>query len=115
MAYDPQNSRDFAQHLDTLGIETVKFYQTAAMWTEPLTRFLSDLRHGRITHNGNPLLEWAATNLITLNQSRGASIQMIPDKVASKNKIDPIIGVIMAYRFACLAPPRCTGSRFITS
>lgn len=112
-AYDPANSRDFAQSLDVHGIETIKFYQNASMWTEPLTRFLSDLKRGRIRHDGNGLLAWAATNMIVVNVSRAASIQMLPDKRTSPEKIDPIVAVIMAYRCAMVAPQRSRGKLFI--
>lgn len=112
-AYDPANSRDFAQSLETEGIEAIKFFQNAAMWTEPLTCFLRDLKHGRITHNGNTLLEWAALNMVTHSQSRGASVVLIPDKKTSKEKIDPIVSVIMAYRFASVAPSRPRGKMLL--
>lgn len=113
-AYDPANSRDFAQSLTPEGIETVKFHQNASMWTEPLTAFLKDLKRGRITHDGNGLLAWAATNMIVVRMSRRASIQCMPDKSASTEKIDPIVAVIMAYRLATIAPPRSRGRLFVS-
>lgn len=112
-AYDPANSRDFAASLEMEGLTPFKFFQNASMWTEPLTRFLSDLKRGRIRHNGNGLLAWAATNMITVNVSRAASIQMLPDKRTSPEKIDPIVAVIMAYRCAMVAPARYKGRAFI--
>lgn len=112
-AYDPANSRDFAQSLDVAGLQTIKFYQNAGMWTEPLVRFLSDLKKGRIKHSGNGLLAWAATNMITVNMSRAASVQMLPDKRSSPEKIDPIVSVIMAYRCAMVAPKRSRGLKFV--
>jgi phage terminase large subunit-like protein len=112
-AFDPHTSRDFAQSLEPEGIEAVKFHQNAGTWTEPLTRFLSDLKRGRIRHDGNGLLSWAASNLITVEMSRKASIQIMPDKGQSTGKIDPIVAVIMAYRLATVAPPRSKGKLFI--
>ena len=112
-AFDPTNSRDFAQSVELLGVKTVKFSQNAGMWTEPLTNFLTDLRRGRIRHSGNPILEWCATNMILLNMSRGASVYLLPDKRTSPEKIDCIISVIMAYRFACIVPARPRGKLFV--
>lgn len=112
-AYDPANSRDFAQSLEPEGIETVKFYQNAGMWTEPLTNFCRDLKKGRIRHDGNGLLAWSAANMITVNMSRAASVQCMPDKRTSPEKIDAIVAVIMAYRLATIAPQRSRGKLFI--
>lgn len=111
-AYDPANSRDFAQSLEPEGIEVVKFWQNAGMWTEPMTNFLRDLKKGRIIHDGNGLLGWAAGNMVTVNMSKAASVQVMPDKRSSPDKIDPIVAVIMAYRLATIAPPRSRGKLF---
>ena len=113
-AYDPHNSRDFAQTLETTGIETVKFYQNAGMWTEPLRSFLKDLKRGRIRHDGNGLLSWAAQNLVTVNASKASAVMMMPDKASSPDKIDPIVAVMMAYRLATIAPRRSHGKLFIS-
>jgi phage terminase large subunit-like protein len=113
-AYDPHTSRDFAQSLEPEGIECVKFYQNANTWTEPLTGFLRDLKRGRIRHDGNGLLTWAVSNLITVQMSRKASVQLMPDKGESVDKIDPIVAVIMAYRLVSVAPARSRGRLFIS-
>lgn len=113
-AYDPANSRDFAQSLEPEGIEAFKFFQNAGMWTEPITNFLALLRKGRIRHDGNGLLAWAASNLVIVNMSRKASIQVMPDKSSSPEKIDPIVAVIMAFRCAQVAPQRSKGDLFVT-
>ena len=113
-AFDPANSRDFEQSLHGEGLETVKFYQNPGMWTEPLTNFLKDLKKGRIIHDGNGLLGWSACNMVTVNRSKAASVQCMPDKGNSPDKIDPIVTVIMAYRLATIAPPRSKGKLFIT-
>ena len=112
-AYDPANSRDFAQSLEPEGIETVKFWQNAGMWTEPITNFLRDLKRGRIHHDGNGLLTWAVKNLIIVNASKASSVQVMPDKRNSPDKIDPIVSVIMAYRLASIAPRRSRGKLFV--
>lgn len=113
-AYDPANSRDFAQSLEPEGLECFKFYQNAGMYTEPITNFLSLLKRGRIRHDGNGLLAWAASNMVVVNVSRKASIQVMPDKSASPEKIDPIVAVIMAFRCAQVAPASSKGNFFIT-
>lgn len=113
-AYDPHNGKDFAQGLETDGIEAVKFYQNAAMWTEPLTGFTRALAMGNVTHPGNGLLTYAAKNMILVNVSRAGSTLTMPDKRASTDKIDPIVSVIMAFRIAAMAPTRAAGRVFIS-
>ena len=112
-AYDPHTSRDFAQSLEADGVECIKFFQNASMWTEPLLKFLVDLKQGRITHNGNGLLTWSAGNLVTFNMSRSSQNLVMPDKRNSTEKIDPIIAVIMAYRLASVAPAKSKGKLFV--
>ena len=114
-AYAPANSRDFAQSLEPEGIETVKFWQNARMYTEPMSSFLKDLRTGRIKHDGNGLLTWAAGNLVSVTTSKSGGIATMPDKANSPDKIDPIVAVIMAYRLATIAPQRSRGKLFITT
>lgn len=112
-AYDEANSRDFAQSLTATGIQPGKFLQQASHWTMPMTRFLTDLKRGRVRHDGNPLLAWAASNLIVENVSRGSTVLIRPDKRASPDKIDPIVAVVMAYARAISAPARAKGSLIV--
>lgn len=112
-AYDPHNSRDFAQQLEPEGIEAVKFYQNFGMWTETMGKFLKDLRRGRIKHDGNDMLRWMAGNMIGKTASKTSAVLMMPDKSSSPDKIDAIVAVMMAYRLATLAPPKSKGKLFI--
>lgn len=107
-AFDPASSRDFAQALeDSEGIKAFRFYQNPRMWTEPLRNFISGIKRGLITHNGNTLLSWAASNMVVVTSSRTGDTLMMPDKgQAKEKKIDPIVAVIMAYCRAAAAPSR---------
>ena len=113
-AFDPANSRDFAQSLEPEGIESVKFFQNSGMYTEPMTSFLKGLRSGRIKHDGNGMLSWMAGNMVSVTQSKASAILIMPDKSNSTDKIDAIVAVIMAYRLASIAPASSRGKLFIT-
>lgn len=113
-SYDPAMAKDMAQALEIEGIQVQKFQQSAAMWTEPTVTFIKHVKQQRIKHNGDGLLSWAVDNLIVFNASRGNADLCMPDKRTSKDKIDPIVSVIMAHRTACIAPERVRGSLYIT-
>jgi phage terminase large subunit-like protein len=109
-AYDPHTSRDVAQDLTSDGLKCVEFYQNCSMYNEPLRTFLKALKAGAIRHDGNPLLAWCASNLVTTQNAKG---EVMPDKRGSKEKIDPMVATIMAFRLASLAPQRAKGSLFV--
>ncbi len=54
----------------------------------------SALEQKRILHGGNELLGWAASNMITRTSADGRYI--MPAKARSKDKIDPIVALVMA-------------------
>lgn len=94
MAIDPNNAREFGLRIETdLGIDAFWFGQTCGKYNEPTRELLSMLHEGRLIHGGNPLLAWAALNLILKRDSRD---YVMPDKKRAKDKIDPIVAVIMA-------------------
>jgi phage terminase large subunit-like protein len=109
-AYDPHTSRDVAQDLTSEGLKCVEFYQNCSMYNEPLRTFLKALKAGAIRHDGNQILAWAASNLVTTSNHKG---EVMPDKRSSKEKIDPIVSTIMAFRLASLAPQRAKGALFV--
>lgn len=93
-AFDPNNSRHLATELlNEHGIECFKFPQTHGMYNESLLVFLKAISDGQFVHGGDRLLEWCARHLICNKNHRN---EMMPDKRRSKEKIDPIVAIIMA-------------------
>lgn len=92
---DPNNARASLQFLvNHLGIKTYEFDQTARNYNEPVREFLKALAEGRILHGDDPVLTWAADNLVLRTNSAGL---VMPDKLRSDEKIDPIVSAIMAF------------------
>jgi phage terminase large subunit-like protein len=93
MALDPNNAREFGSRVQTdLGITAFWAGQTFGKFNEPTRELLSMLHEGRLLHGGNPLLAWAALNLVLKTDSRG---YVFPDKKRAKEKIDPIVALIL--------------------
>ena len=94
IAMDPNNCQAPGVHIQTtLGIPAFWFGQAPGKFNEPVNEVLSMLHEGRLIHGGNPLLAWAAMNLVLKQDSRG---YRMPDKERSDEKIDPIVAVLMA-------------------
>ena len=92
---DPNNARAPLQYLaNNLGIKTFEFDQTCRNYNEPVREFLKALAEGRILHGGDPVLTWAADNVVLKKNSAGL---VMPDKSRSDEKIDPIVAAIMAF------------------
>lgn len=101
IALDPHNAIEFSTRVQNeFGIEVFEFQQTYSKYNNPIREFLQALQEGRIDHGGNPLLGWAATNLVT---RMNAAEYLRPDKQTSAEKIDPIVAVLMAFSEAMVA------------
>jgi phage terminase large subunit-like protein len=95
VSVDPSNCRDFGRTVEVeYGIPLNNFYQTKPRYNEPLREFILAVNEGRIIHGGNPLLEWCASNMAIEEDTAG--IYIMPSKLRSFDKIDPIVAIIMA-------------------
>ncbi len=104
LAYDPKGATEFASNIEEQhDLPIFGFAQNKQQYTEPLSSFLEALDAGRIYHDNNPVLGWAARNMATESDSSGS--YMMPSKEKSDDKIDPIIAVLMAYGTALLQDP----------
>jgi phage terminase large subunit-like protein len=108
--YDKYNAQQLAEELKQEGFEPIQFAQNGAHFNEPMREFMILLGRGQIVHDGNEVLRWAANNM---SITRNAQDQWMPDKRSSKDKIDPIVAVLMAFRLAALQPAVTTGSKFV--
>ncbi len=70
--------------------------------TLPCSETLRLVRKKQIQHAGDEVLLWAASNLVI---RKGPSNRMLPDKERSREKIDPMVALIMAAGRAALAAP----------
>lgn len=109
IAYDPYQAMQLAADLEENGLKPVKMPQNYAQFNEPIRSFLADLHEHRIAHEGDSILTWCAGNAVVV-QDR--SEKWMFDKAQSKQKIDPLVASIMAYRAARLAPAAFRGPAF---
>lgn len=94
-AYDPAFARLAADSLqNTHGLNVFKFTQSAFFYNEPCTRFVKEMRAGRIWHGNDPVMEWQAGNLEFKRDTRGL---VMPDKSKREFKIDGLVASIMAF------------------
>jgi phage terminase large subunit-like protein len=94
MAADPHNCIEFLQRcLRHYGLPVYEFAQNCTRYNEPTRYFVTALLEGRIRHGGHKLLGWAADNITVREDSRG---YIMPNKMKSTDKIDPIVATIMA-------------------
>jgi len=103
-AYDKTFAQQLAMHLQNdHGIVVFPFTQAPCHYNEPIRRFLDLLTKTRqvngktvrmLTHNGDPVLAWQATNLVI---RRNAKDEWLPDKGNSTDKIDAIVAILMAF------------------
>lgn len=110
VAYDPYNAQSISEELTREGLQVLRMAQNHAMFNEPIRDFLAAMKEGRVTHDGNALLRWCASNAVVYRDRKD---NWMFDKKSSGEKIDPIVAVVMAFRVCCLAPARYTGKCFI--
>lgn len=109
VAHDPYQAMQMAADLEDEGLKPIKMPQNYAQFNEPIRAFIADLHEGRVMHGGDSLLTWCAGNAVVV-QDR--TERWMFDKANSKQKIDPIVSVIMAYRAVKAAPDNYSGPAF---
>lgn len=110
VAYDPWNAQQMAEDLTAQGIKAAMMRQNCANFNEPIRDFIQALVDGRISHSGNPLLRWCATNAVI---RKNAENHWMFDKGSSNEKIDAVVASVMAFRMCSKAPARATGSLYL--
>lgn len=110
VAYDKFAAQQLAEELTQEGFQPIDFKQSCAMYNEPIREFLDCIAKRTIGHNGDPVLRWAVGNMSIVKNSDD---QWKPDKKHSKDKIDPIVSVLMAFRLAMVQPVMASGSKIV--
>lgn len=111
IAYDPYNAAAAAEMLEQQGLTPIKMPQSHIHYNEPISAMLDACGSGRFTPDENDsVLRWSALNMA---YNRNPRDQVMPDKANSKDKIDAIVGVLMAFRACVAAPSKFIGSFFV--
>jgi phage terminase large subunit-like protein len=109
IAHDPYQAMQLAAELEETGLKPIKMAQNYQQFDEPIREFLACLSEGRFTHTGDPLLTWCASNAVVV---KNKADRWMFDKATSKEKIDPIVALLMAFRAVNAAPSTYTGKAF---
>ena len=94
VVYDPREAEYLMQSIrEQVSCPIVEMTQSAAALSEPMKEFEGEICAGKLFHNGDPVLQWAAGNVV-LKESRNKLYY--PAKQNVQSKIDPIVAAIMA-------------------
>ena len=91
--YDPAQLTQFSGEMIDDGFPMVELRPTVLNFSEGM-KFLEELvLQGKFHHNGDPVLEWMVSNVVC---HRDHKDNIYPNKEKPENKIDGVIGLIMA-------------------
>jgi len=93
VVYDPWRATQLAHQLSKEGAKVVEVGQTAKNMGEAYDEFTAAIKSGRFHHDGDPVLEWMASNVVSKSAGKGLTV---PSKDRKDQKIDGIVAVIMA-------------------
>lgn len=94
IVYDPREAEYLMQSIrDEVSCPVVEMTQSAASLSEPMKEFEAAVNAGELLHDGDPLLSWAAGNVVL---KAAANKMYYPAKESVANKIDPIVAGVMA-------------------
>lgn len=97
MPTDPARAWGVMPSLEKEGIPVVEYKNTVLTMSEPMKELEAMIADGRIIHNGDPVLAWAISN-VTAKEDKKENV--FPNKESAKNKIDPVVSLIMAVGMA---------------
>lgn len=94
VGFDPWNAEKFAQDLaKKVRVTPVEVPQQTRHLSEPMKQFDALVLAGRIHHDGNPVLNWAMSNVVSRADKKD---NLFPTKERAENKIDPAIATLNA-------------------
>ena len=93
VAFDPWQATQLASHMLEQGMPMVEVRQTVQNMSEPMKQLEALVLQGKLVHDGNPVLSWMMSNVVA---HRDAKDNIYPRKERVENKIDGVVGLIMA-------------------
>jgi phage terminase large subunit-like protein len=91
--FDPNRAWGVFPALEREGLPVVEYRNTVLTMSEPMKELDALIRSGRIIHNGDPVLAWSIANVTGKYDKKD---NVFPNKEAPQNKIDPVVGTLMA-------------------
>ena len=99
MPSDPNRAWGVYPKLVKAGVPVVEYRNVMLMMSEPMKQVDALIRSGDIIHDGDPVLAWAISNVVAKLDRKD---NVFPNKERPENKIDPVVGLIMAMGRAML-------------
>lgn len=93
VAYDPWQATQLAQEMQAEGLLMVEVRQTVQNISEPMKELEALVLQRKLAHGDCPVLTWMASNVVA---KLDAKDNIYPNKERPENKIDGIVGLIMA-------------------
>ena len=100
VAYDPWQATQLAQEMQAEGLLMVEVRQTVQNISEPMKELEALVLQRKLAHGDCPILSWMASNVVA---KLDAKDNIYPNKERPENKIDGIVGLIMALSRAISA------------
>lgn len=97
VAHDQYNATSFVNHLQPEGVVMVEVPQRTQFFSPAMKELEAAVYDGRFHHNGDPVLMWAASNVVC---HRDKNDNLFPNKEHFENKIDPMVALLMAMNRA---------------
>lgn len=97
IAYDPWNALSLVNNLDEEGLPLQQFVQGTRSYNPAMKAFEVAYTSKRLIHDGNPVLRWNMSNLVTRED---VNENIAPDRKRAADKIDGAVTTIMAFGLA---------------
>ncbi len=101
IAFDSWNAQWISKKLTDDGFKAEPVRMVYSAMNEPMKELMGMVLEKKLEHFGDPILAWAAGNVSATTDVNG---NIRPDKEKSKEKIDPIVAIIMALSRICADP-----------
>jgi phage terminase large subunit-like protein len=99
-----------AESLEAKGIEAARMAQNPSHFNEPIRDFTVLMEEGRLRFEDSKMLRWCFNNACVTADRQD---RLMFNKKESKDKIDPVVAAVMAYRIASRQPSRVQGSYYV--
>ena len=93
VAYDPWQATQLAQEMEKEGMEMVEMRHTVQNMSEPMKELEAKVLKKLLAHGDCPILTWMVSNVVAQMDKKE---NIYPNKERAENKIDGVVGLIMA-------------------
>lgn len=93
IGYDPYNAQNVGNDLEAAGLKVVRVPQSYLNLSTPTRMYERAVTGKHLSHDGNPVLSWAMSNVVTEQDFSGNAR---PSKRRSTERIDPVVAAVVA-------------------